>query len=104
MAIAETLSTCAAALEWLTVHTPDPAILDIQLRDNDCAEVAKALHKRQVPFVIHSDMLPDDYSHSSIFLNGKWVTKPSAPEDLIEAVTALLASRCAPKARRQCNA
>jgi DNA-binding response OmpR family regulator len=103
-AIAETLSTCAAALEWLSVHTPDLAILDIQLRDGDCEEVAKTLYERKVPFVVHSGMLPDDDSHSSIFLQGKWVTKPSAPEDLTKAVRALLASHNAPKARRQCNA
>lgn len=103
-AILETFSTCAAALEWLSVRTPDLAILDIQLRDGDCEEVAKALYERKVPFVVHSGLLPDDDSHSSIFLHGKWVTKPSAPEDLTEAVTALLASHNAPKARRQCNA
>ncbi|RUX84693.1 response regulator [Mesorhizobium sp. M7D.F.Ca.US.004.01.2.1] len=99
-AIAETFSSCAAALEWLSVHTPDLAILDIQLRDGDCEEVAKALHERKVPFVVHSGMLPGD-SHSSIFLKGKWITKPSTPEDLTKAVRALLASRRALKARPQ---
>ena len=100
-AIAETFSSCAAALEWLSVHTPDLAILDIQLRDGDCEEVAKALHERKVPFVVHSGMSPCDHSHSSIFLKGKWITKPSAPEDLTKAVRALLASRRALKARPQ---
>ncbi|AZO45622.1 response regulator [Mesorhizobium sp. M7D.F.Ca.US.005.01.1.1] len=99
-AIAETFSTCAAALEWLSVHTPDLAILDIQLRDGDCEEVAKALNERKVPFVVHSGMFPGADGHSSIFLKGEWITKPSAPEDLTKAVKALLASRNALKARQ----
>jgi DNA-binding response OmpR family regulator len=41
----------ARALELLAVHTPDAAVLDVNLQGELCWPVAQALHTRRIPFV-----------------------------------------------------
>ena len=41
-------NTCAAALEWLQMATPDKAILDAALKDGPCREIALELERRTV--------------------------------------------------------
>ncbi|UVK54909.1 response regulator [Mesorhizobium sp. AR02] len=86
--IVKVLSTCADALEWLQNHSPDIAILDLELRDGACEAVAHMLMDRKIPFIIHSGILPQ--LHDPIFLSGQWVMKPSAPEELAKAIHAAL--------------
>ena len=43
-----------SAEEWLSVHNPDVAILDIMLQDGNSAELAKKLCGRGIPFLVVS--------------------------------------------------
>ena len=85
--IAATLDTCEAAENWLAERHADVAILDINLRDGTCESVAKLLHDRDIPFVVHSGSSRSD-EHHPIFLEGRWLAKPALPSDLIGAVKA----------------
>ena len=53
-AVAGPFSHCAKALTWLTGNTPDVALLDVELRDGPCIEVARILSARGVPLVFFS--------------------------------------------------
>jgi len=69
-----TVASCAAALRWLEVVTPDVAILDVLLPDGSCESIAKELDERAVPFVVHSGSPVAD--HRGTFLaRGHWVPK-----------------------------
>jgi DNA-binding response OmpR family regulator len=46
--------SCESAEKWLSVHNPDVAILDITLQDGNCAELAKKLCGREIPFLVVS--------------------------------------------------
>jgi DNA-binding response OmpR family regulator len=87
------LSSCAAAMAWLEVNTPDVVIMDVELRDGECMKVAETLYARNIPFVIHSGSLPQPTRHDPIFLKGEWVTKPSSQTQLIDAIHASLATK-----------
>ncbi len=43
-----------SAEEWLSVHSPDVAILDVTLQDGNSAELAKKLCGREIPFLVVS--------------------------------------------------
>jgi DNA-binding response OmpR family regulator len=82
------MSSCADALEWLEANSPNVAVLDIELRDGNCAAAVEQLCERDIPFVVHSgSSFSSDY-HDPIFLKGRWVMKPSDPSELTNAVAA----------------
>lgn len=51
--------SCVDAAQWLKSNTPDVAILDHELRDGPCTEVAIELRRRGVPFVALTGSLPE---------------------------------------------
>ena len=79
-------ATCADASHWLSTDTPDVAVLDHELRDGPCTDVAVELRRRGVRFaaLTGSDRskLPD------VFLTAPHLTKP----DSMERLPAILAS------------
>jgi CheY-like chemotaxis protein len=80
------VGSCQAAESWLANNNPDLAILDITLIDGTCESVARTLHERRIPFVVHSGSELSDDGHHPIFREGHWVGKPALPEDLISAL------------------
>jgi DNA-binding response OmpR family regulator len=78
----------AAALDWLRDHTPDLAILDVQLADGSCIEVARLLQRRGVPLLFFSGHilrmgLPAD-------LRGlPWLAKPARSADILGMLRSL---------------
>lgn len=80
--------SCKEALDWLERHEPDLAIIDIGLRDGRCTEVALALLRAAIPFIVHSGDQQAAYM-STPFELGVWLTKPSPPAALIQAVNAM---------------
>lgn len=83
------ISSCADAQEWLETNSPDVAVLDIELRDGNCAAIASLLHDRDIPFVVHTGSSSETArDEAPIFLKGRWVSKPNAPSELIDAVAA----------------
>jgi DNA-binding response OmpR family regulator len=47
-------SACAEALAFLEAEIPQCAILEAQLSDGTCLELARELQRREVPFLIYS--------------------------------------------------
>lgn len=88
--VAATFSSNRAALGWFRAHSPDVVVMDIELQDGDCIEIAQLLYSRNVPFVVHSASVANSGFHHPIFLKGEWVAKPCLPSDLIEAVRSAL--------------
>ena len=89
----QVISSCADAERWLVANKPDVAIIDIKLRDGPCVEVAKTLVEREIPFVVHTG--DPDLQKDGIFSKGKWVIKPSQPNELLTVVDELLGTRLA---------
>lgn len=77
--------TCAGAVKWLTTHTPDIAVLDVDLQSGSCVEMARELKRRNVPFIVYSAheqryALPE-------FHDVPWVSIPSTADALHKALT-----------------
>ena len=82
-------NTCAAALEWLQMATPDMAILDAALKDGPCRGVALELTHRKVPFLIYSGY-HEDRQLLAEFPHVTWIEKPAPCSVLVEACQQLL--------------
>jgi DNA-binding response OmpR family regulator len=81
-------STCAAAMAWLDHDTPDLAVLDLQLRDGPCTELALELQARNVGFAIFSGAMK---AHAAaIFQDAPWIEKPSRLDQLKTILASLL--------------
>jgi DNA-binding response OmpR family regulator len=87
--VSAVMSSCVDGLKWLETNSPDAAVLDIELRDGDSAAIAKLLHSRAIPFVVHSGSQPMTLDIDPIFREGRWVGKPSAVHEIREAVAGL---------------
>lgn len=90
--IAGIFSSCAEAMAWFKDNSPDVVILDIDLADGDCGKIARLLHARDIPFVVHSASFASSGFHDPIFLHGRWVAKPASPSELRDAVRASLSA------------
>jgi DNA-binding response OmpR family regulator len=85
-------SSCADALAWMAAERPDLAIVDVILRDGSCAEVARELRRRDVPFMIYSGT--DACEERPRELDGiMWVEKPATLESVLRAARRLTALR-----------
>jgi DNA-binding response OmpR family regulator len=89
--IAGPFTTCAAALAWLDHARPDAAILDTELADGTCRDVARVLARRAVPFVIYSGHR-QDRDLLAEFDTAVWIEKPVPSSDLIAACRQLIAA------------
>jgi DNA-binding response OmpR family regulator len=87
--VAGPFTTCAAALGWLQIATPNTAILDAALKDGPCRGVALELTHRKVPFLIHSGY-HEDRQLLVEFPNMTWIEKPAPCSVLVEACQQLL--------------
>ena len=94
-AVAGPFVACANALEWLTSHRPDLAILDTVLKDGPCKEVALTLTRQGVPFLVYSGRA-EDRNNLSELASATWVEKPATTEVLLQAVAALRGRTAAP--------
>ncbi len=86
------LSACTEAEFWLKANSPALAILDPMLRDGVCEDVALVLGPRNVPFVVYSGREPDETGLSP-FSAGKWLRKPSSPENMLAALEEIARER-----------
>jgi DNA-binding response OmpR family regulator len=82
-------NSCAQGLAWLQAHSPDIVILDIELHDGSCEEIARLLVERGIPFVVFSGTLVNE-DIDPVFMRGTWISKPS-PADAIAVVARSLA-------------
>lgn len=76
--------TRTEALEWLTSNTPSAAVLDYQLRDGVCTDVASLLQTRGVPIIFCSGANPREVV--SVFGEASWLPKPFDYQQLTDLV------------------
>jgi DNA-binding response OmpR family regulator len=81
-----TMDTCEAALSWLKENDPTLAIVDPRLKDGYCGPVARRLSEKGVPFIVYSGDPEGAGMEDDSFKRGIWLSKPSLPEDLEEAI------------------
>ena len=74
--VAGPFATCADAEGWLKTGTPDAAILDSQLKDGPCDQLARDLSRRGMPIIMFSGH--DERRATPADWNLTWVTKPAA--------------------------
>lgn len=67
-------SSSAEATQWLAHNKPTFAVLDVQLKEGPCNELAEALVVQDVPFIVSSGLQHEDLP--APFRNGVLVTKP----------------------------
>jgi DNA-binding response OmpR family regulator len=84
-----TFLSCSDADTWLAIHRPAIAIVDVQLRDGSCHDVASKLHGNGIPFIVHSGERASDFKET-MFARGTWVGKPSTSSDLVEIARQLI--------------
>lgn len=80
-----TVSSCAAAKDWLSTNTPDAAILDISLRDGPSTEIALTLLARCVPFIVYTGI---DEGPSPVFDRVERLMKPTSSDAILSALRA----------------
>jgi DNA-binding response OmpR family regulator len=76
------------AMSWLENTTPACAILDYQLKDGSCTELARELRRRGVPFVVYSGH-QRSVSVEIELQEVPWIEKPAARAELVDAITAV---------------
>ena len=81
------------ALDWLSDHSPQLAILDIFVNDGPSLPVADWLRKKQVPFVVHSGHTRQASGYGVGFSDAVWLSKPCTEADLVEAMSQALTRR-----------
>ena len=86
--VAGPFMTCARALDWLRSHRPDFAILDLVLKDGPCREVALALTRQGVPFLVYSGFA-EDLNALPELASATWVEKPATADRLVNALSGL---------------
>ncbi len=59
-AVAGPFATCADAFAWLSLNSPDLAVLDHELRDGPCTDIASELRLRGIPFLALTGSRPED--------------------------------------------
>ena len=91
LSVSGTFASCESAEEWLSVHSPDVAILDIRLQDGSSVELAKKLCDRKIPFLVVSGYSADD-GIDEVFQSAPWVAKPVTPDSLQVALRSALAA------------
>lgn len=75
-------ATVAEALPRLGSEPPTLAIIDIMLGDGSCAELARELRRRGIPFIVHSAWGQDE-PLAVDFQGAPWVSKPAMLVDVV---------------------
>ncbi|MBX9760240.1 MAG: response regulator [Beijerinckiaceae bacterium] len=85
-------SSRSEALALMDETSPDLVVLDVELSDGACVDVAERLTERGVPFLIVTGF--DGPSQAPpAFAQTKWLLKPVNEAELVSAVSVLLAAR-----------
>jgi DNA-binding response OmpR family regulator len=90
-AVAGPFASCAGASAWLVDNTPDLAILDHELKDGPCTDVATELRRRSVPFLILTGSRPEDLPE--VLRDGPKLLKPDGLTRLSVMLEALLLAK-----------
>jgi DNA-binding response OmpR family regulator len=82
----ETVSSCRAAEEWLTVNDPELVVMDIELTDGDSGAIARSLRGRGIPFIVYTGAQRKIHPDALSFSDGVWLEKPCEPATLLTEV------------------
>ena len=85
--------SCESAEKWLSVHNPDVAILAVTLQDGNCAELAKKLCGREIPFLVVSGHSAESEGIDEIFKSAPWLEKSVTSAALEAALHSLIVSQ-----------
>jgi DNA-binding response OmpR family regulator len=85
--VAGPFPTCAQAMAWLKDHRPSVAVIGTLLQDGTCADLARELRQRGVPFMIYSGHDPSGAAPE--FQGVPWITKPARFQALLETARAI---------------
>jgi DNA-binding response OmpR family regulator len=69
--------TAGDAKRWLVDHEPDIAVIDAEVQDGDCIELARRLNARRVPFVVYSTVTPVGKPAHPLLTAGAFLKKPA---------------------------
>jgi DNA-binding response OmpR family regulator len=83
--------SCAEAMASLKADPPDMAVLDYELADGPCTDLALELRRRGVPFLLLSGLYPDDIPEA--FRDVPMIVKPSSLDSLGQALATLWAAK-----------
>ena len=92
LSVGGSFASCELAEEWLSVHNPDVAILDITLQDGSSTRLAKKLCGREIPFLVVSGCSAESEDIDEIFKSAPWLEKPVTTTALELALRSLIAS------------
>ena len=81
-------ATCLEAMTCFDHELPDFAVLDIDLVDVTCSNLAAELTRRQVPFMIFSVHGKSTNTHPE-FEGGTWAKKPATSKAFFKALANL---------------
>jgi DNA-binding response OmpR family regulator len=90
------VSSCEAADRFLSERDADVAVIDLQLRDGFCHNVARALVDRSIPFIVHSgsNEIGENSDHE-IFTKGRLLPKPADLRELAAIALSLATDKAA---------
>lgn len=83
-------SNFASAGKWLSAHSPDAAIIGVDLQDKTCIDLAKKLAEREIPYLVVSGFPADAPGINRIFRSVPWLAKPVTPAGLQLALQSIL--------------
>lgn len=78
-------------MDWLRDHTPNAAVLDLSLTDDECRDLARELSRRGVPFIVHSGHDPTNAPPE--FVGAEWINKPSPASVISQALAVAIRDR-----------
>ena len=82
--------TAEDAKSWLVDHDPDVALIDAEVQDGDCIEIARSLKARGVPFVVYSTVSPVGKTVDPLLMAGPFLKKPTNHTNIRDAIKAAL--------------
>ena len=80
----------AEALALLESTEPDAVVLDVELSDGACVDVAERLTGQGVPFIVVT-AFDGPQQAPPAFSGVRWLLKPLDPDELVAAIADLLA-------------
>jgi hypothetical protein len=75
-------SCCAPAGEWLDVHCPDAAIIDVNIEDGDSSALVNKLSVREIPFLVVSGYPGPSPGVDRSYRSVPWFEKPVTVAEL----------------------
>ena len=85
--------SCQEAEEWLKSEIPDVAVIDAEVQDGRCRDIAGTLRAHGVPFVVYSTMPMIGPVRDPILKHGIFLKKPSRQKKVLAAVRAAVVQR-----------